>query len=123
MAVHVCADDVHLFGMGGAHFGAEHHVAWTGRRRLHIQFAQLDIGLRHRIGVHAGPGADAAQPAAALCLIRSAGGGTASTPLVVRRVILVCDAAGWTTVAFELRVDPVDRSAIAIRSLTAIAEL
>ena len=41
----------------------------------------------------------------------------------LRRDVLVLDALGRTAVALELRLDPVDRGAVAIGALAAIAEL
>ena len=91
VAVHVAADDVHLFGMRGADLGAEHHLARPRRGRLHVQRAQLFVRLLHRIGVDAGRNPVAARPAAA---DREAGvGAAASAAGRRRRIVDVLDRA------------------------------
>ncbi len=53
-AVHVAADDVHLVGMRGADLRAVHFLTLAVDRLLRVELAQLRIGLRERVGVHAG---------------------------------------------------------------------
>src|SRR5206468_2287366 len=67
-AVHVRADDVHLFRMGRADLGAVDVLAQRGahRRLLGVERADAFVGLQHRVTVHAGGNAVAEQRAAAL---------------------------------------------------------
>jgi hypothetical protein len=122
VAVHVAADDVHLLGVSGADLGAVHHLARPRRRRLHVERAKLFVRLLHRVRVHAGRRLHASGPAATL---RKTGiAATASTGRARRRrVVGVRDPSGRAPVALELRFDPVNRRAIAIRALAPIAEL
>ena len=123
VAVHVAADDVHLVGVRRPDLGAEGFFARPVGRRLHVQRAKLFVGLLHRIGVDAGPRADAAQPATALRLVRASPRIAASAPIGRRRLVFVMNAVGRAAVALELRLDPVDCRAVAVGALTPVAEL
>jgi hypothetical protein len=114
-------DDVHLVGMGCAEFGAIDHFARSVGGGLHVQRAQLFIGLLHRIGVDAGWDAMTARLAAALC--QSSIAAAATSRIRRRRLVFVFDAVGGAAIAFQLCLDPVDRVAIPVRALTAVAEL
>src|SRR5439155_16860961 len=108
-------------GVRGADLRAIDGLARPRRHRLHVERAKFFVGLLHRIGVDAGWRADAAIAPAAL---REAGdAAAAAASLGRRRVVDVVDPLGWAAVVFQLRLDPVDRRAIAIRALPAIAEL
>src|SRR6476660_5197303 len=61
-------DDVHLLGMRRAHFGAEHFFTRARCCWLHVQRAQLEIGLVKGIRVYARAHAEAAESTAALRL-------------------------------------------------------
>src|SRR5689334_15582080 len=107
MAVHVRADDVHLLRMRRANLGAEHFLPLARRIPLGVDPAERGVGLPHRIGVHAGPGAralhdvgvvvvaDAVDGAATRKVrIRSAGATTASATAFAGRA---APTARWTT--------------------------
>src|SRR5262249_54694765 len=100
-----------------------HGFARPRRHRLHVGPADLFVGLRHRIGVDAGARTNAAQTPAALRFVRPAAPAAAAGLVRRGRIVDVLDAVGRAAVALELRLDPVDRGAIAIRALTTIAEL
>ncbi len=73
LAIHVAADDVHLFGVRGADFRAVHHLAWARCGRLHVDRANRFVRLCHRIGVDAGARTNALEAAAALREVAAAG--------------------------------------------------
>ena len=126
------ADDVHLVGVRRADLGAVDFLPLGPASSARVfERAKLGVGLLQRIVVDAGARANAAQcgrrrtphrrhgrapapprpPARAAC--RSAG-----AVYIVRDALRVRAA-----VALELRFDPVDRGAIALGALAAIAEL
>ncbi len=126
-SVHVGADDVHLVGPRRADFRAINFLARAGSAWLRVELAQLRIGLRFRIVVHARGhrnAADSRASGAGADFPAGDGNGRAAlqSKLRLRRAVLVLDASGIAAEALQLVFDPVDRCAIAIRSLPPIAE-
>src|SRR5258708_30355758 len=107
--------------MSGADLRAEHFLARTRRHWLHVECSQLFVGLLHRIGVDARRRLHSARSSAALCEPGVAA--PAASRRGGRRVVDVLDALRQTAVATETCFDPVNRSAVPIGPLTAIAEL
>ena len=137
VAIHVGTDDVHLLRMGRSDFGAIDLLARAVRRRLAVELAEHLVRLRHRVVVHARAAAIAEDRASTRP--RAVAADAASRGRAVRRVELPCRptpprarrriedvvyARGARAAnGFELRLDPVDGVAIALRALAAIAEL
>ena len=125
-AVHVRGDNVHLLRMNGTHFGAVDFFAKTRRGGLRVQLAELHVRLFQRIVID---GFRDAVTAAARATRTGVGvGGTAAPATAARirgrRLEVIADALRvGAAVAFELRFNPVEGGAVAVRALTAIAEL
>ena len=124
MSVHVRADDVHLLGMRRADLGAVHFFARAALAGLRIERAQFLIRLTRRVGIDAGCGAQTAQAPPAR---RRVGAARDRRPArrgrLTRKIRVVQANRVGAAVALEPRFDPVDRGAIAIRPLPAVAEL
>ncbi len=130
VAVHVTGDDVHLVGARAAHLRTVHLFARAVGGRLHIECAELFVGLPIRVSVHTGARANPSRPAPAR------GDGERLQDVVGaddawrrrglgrrRRLVLIFETFDVrAAVAFEPRLNPVNRGAIAIGSLTPIAE-
>ena len=137
VAIHVCADDVHLVRTCAADLGAIHLGAFAIDRLLGIQCANAQVGLSVEITIHTCRGA--------IAVYRRATGATA---------VATDEATGWRRQGLGLRprstgpgwsrfrvihivqsfdiaatdidkplFDPVDRLAIALRTLAPITEL
>ena len=124
MAVHVGADDIHFLGMCRADLGAVNLLARADVARLGVARAQREIGLAERIRVYAERPAQAAVASAALRRVGAPRDRRPAGPPGIGRKIVILDAGGVrVAVALELRLDPVDRRAVAVRALPAVAEL
>src|SRR6185503_13555264 len=115
---------------------AVHLFARAVARGLHVERAQLRVGLTVRIGVHTGARTDSTWPAAARrCrerfehvatrrLSRRWRGSGAAGGIGRRGFVLVFQTLDTrASDAFQLRFDPVDCGTVAICALPAIAEL
>ncbi len=125
-AVHMGADDIHLARMGSADLGAPDFLAVARHGRRGVEGAQGRVGLGIGITVDAGGAADAARPRAAdievgRIVVIGLGGGDAVLRL---RTELVGQPFGvGAAVTLQLRLDPVQRVAVALRTLAAVTEL
>ena len=129
VAVHVRADDVHLFRVRGADLRAENFLARPGLVRLHVRLPDRLVWLGVGIHVDAGARPGAEDDAASLAVPRVRRPCATPASLRGRRVdlpprVFILDALGVrAAVALELRLDPVDGGTVARRALAPIAEL
>src|SRR5205814_1539587 len=127
-AIHVGADDVHLAGARRADLRAIHLFARAGSARLRVELAQLRIGLRFWIVIHAGGRSDAAQSrtsgagADLAAGDHRAGRGLLRPRSRRRQLVHVLQPLGLAAEALQPAFDPVDRRTIAIGPLAPVAE-
>src|SRR5262249_1824288 len=104
-----------------AQLGAVHVFSFAGRARLRIQLAQLGIRLALRIVIHPDGRPLSAEATATLwragCHLRPA----AASPLL-RTVGVAEPAYLCAPVKSQLRLDPIDGGAIAVRALAPVAK-
>src|SRR6202030_3380592 len=124
VAIHMGTDDVHFIRVRCSDLRAIDLFAPTWLSGLGIQRTPLRIRLQRGIDIDAGMSPCAAVASAAGCGICALCNGRSARALRVGGEIGVLDARGVrTSVALQLRLDPIHCGAISVRSLAAVAEL
>src|SRR5579863_4655142 len=118
----MCAPTMYISWVRAANLRAINFFARAALAGLRIKSAQFLIRLQLRIHIDARGSFDAAIACAAHRPVRPRAGRPAGVRRLVREEGVLEPRDIRAAVAFELRLDPVHRRAVAIRSLAAIAE-
>src|SRR5207249_11849128 len=119
MAIHVRAKDIHFLGMRDADLRTVDLFARTRQRGLTVELAQFCISLFHRVCVHARRHPCSPRPTSSRSGVRR----QIRSGACLRLVIVGQPFAIDTSITLQLLLDPVDGSAVALRSLAPVPEL